>query len=99
MKYEQLQFMKVIEFPKNKDTELKLLKDKQDSAMDMINYLTDRKKDFHIVVSKSTAEELFEMDKFRGDKVVITSNYEEAKRIFPELKNTIFYKLTGDEFK
>lgn len=89
--------MKVIEFPKNKDTELKLLKDKQESAEKMINFFTDFKKDFHVVVSRSAAEELFEMDKFKGNTVVITSNYEEAKEIFTS-KDIIFYKLTGDEF-
>lgn len=97
MKYEQLQLMKVIEFPKNKDTELKLLKDKQESARKMIDFITDFKKDFHVVLSRSAAEELFEMDKFKGDKVVITSNYKEAKEMF-NIKDTIFYKLTGDEF-
>lgn len=97
MKYEQLQLMKVIEFPKNKDTELKLLKDKQDSAEKILDFITDLKEDFHIVLSRSAAEELFEMNKFKGDKVVITSNYQEAKEMF-NFKNTIFYKLTGDEF-
>lgn len=97
MKYEQLQLMKVIEFPKNKDTELKLLKDKQDSAEKILDFITDLKEDFHIVLSRSAAEELFEMNKFKGDKVVITSNYQEAKEMF-NIKDTIFYKLTGDEF-
>lgn len=97
MKYEQLQLMKVIEFPKNKDTELKLFKDKQDSAEKILDFITDLKEDFHIVLSRSAAEELFEMNKFKGDKVVITSNYQEAKEMF-NFKNTIFYKLTGDEF-
>lgn len=97
MKGEQLQLMKVIEFPKNKDTELKLLKDKQDSAEKILDFITDLKEDFHIVLSRSAAEELFEMEKFKGDKVVITSNYQEAKEMF-NIKDTIFYKLTGDEF-
>lgn len=43
MKGEQLQLMKVIEFPKNKDTELKLLKDKLDSAQKMIDFITEHK--------------------------------------------------------
>ena len=97
MKGEQLQLMKVVEFPKNKDTELKLLKDKLDSAQKMIDFITEHKEDFHIVINRSAAEELFEMDKFKGDKVVITSNYQKAKEIFKK-DNYIFYKLTGDEF-
>lgn len=97
MKGEQLQLMKVIEFPKNKDTELKLLKDKQDSAEKILDFITDLKNDFHIVLIRSAAEELFEMNKFKGDKIVITSNYQEAKKIFKS-KDFIFYKLTGDEF-
>ena len=97
MKGEQLQLMKVIEFPKNKDTELKLLKDKQDSAEKILDFITDLKEDFHIVLSRSAAEELFEMDKFKGDKIVITSNYQEAEEIFKS-KDFIFYKLTGEEF-
>lgn len=94
----QLELMRVIEFPKNREIKQKTLKDKQKVAELLIDFLTDEECDFHIVISRKSAEKLFEMDGYKGDKVILTSNHKEAKQILPELKKGIFYLLTGDEF-
>lgn len=95
MKSEQLELVgKVIQFPKNRDTENKLLKDKLKVAYAVLKTLTDLGADFHIIIEKEYAEELFteEMDR---NHVIFTSNIEKAKEL--ELRMCIF-PIKGNEF-
>jgi hypothetical protein len=101
MKSEQMELMKVIEFPKYKIEE-KAEKEKiakLDVAYKMLKYLIEEGHDFHVVISADAVNELFETDKVcEDDYGILTSNFDEAKRIRIKSDNTIFYKIEGNEY-
>jgi len=101
MKTEQMQLIKVIEFPKYKIEEKveKERLDKLDVAYNMLKYLIEEGHDFHIVISADAVNELFETDKISSDDYgILTSNIDKAEKIRIKSDNAIFYQIEGDEF-
>lgn len=102
MKHEQMELMKVIEFPKDKIKE-KLKNErigKLDAACKMLKYLIEEEADFHIVLKIETANKLFEVSEEemkKYDYIILTSNYEESKHI--PIKRSCVYRIKGDEFE
>jgi len=97
MESEQLELMKVIQFPKNKIKENRDRIDKLEVAYKVLKYLVEEGKEFHIVVTKESAEELFEIPSSKYNYVTITSSLGEADNIKLH-NNTFFYPILGDEF-
>lgn len=100
MKAEQMELMKVIEFPKNKieEKERRERLDKLDVSYKLLEELVKTGADFHIIVTKESASELFDFpEKYnKYQYATLTSNLKEAKTI--NLKdNTMFYPIKGDE--
>ena len=71
MKGEQLELMRVIEFPKNKNIEDIRYKDKKELTKRVIDML---KGDFSLVINGS--EDIFE-EQINTDTIIITTNKEE----------------------
>ena len=104
MKAEQMELMKVIQFPKKKMEEKERLerKDKLEQAYKMLDYFIDCGADFSILVDMKMADELFEVSKSQMEKfkyLAITTNYEKFKKIrFAEGVNKVAcYQIKGDE--
>ena len=95
MKCEQLELMKVIQFPKNRNIEIKKNNDKFDTAVKFLKFLVDEGADYHIIVCENDAEKLFE-GKTR-EYTVITSNAEKAKGLKFNDNNFTIYPISGDE--
>lgn len=95
MKYKQIELMKVIEFPKNRQMGLKKRNKKLNVAIELLQYLVNGGADFHIVISKEQAEKLYDGDLRKY--TVITSNLEEAKNLNISSNNYSIYPIEGDE--
>lgn len=100
MKTEQMELMKVIQFPQKKieEKEMRERFDKLEVAYKLLEELVKTGADFHIVITKESTSELFdfpnEYNKYQY--ATLTSNLKEAKKI--NLKdNTMFYPIKGDE--
>lgn len=101
MKAEQIELMKVIDFPKSKieEKERRERLDKLDVAYKLLERLVKTGAEFHIVITRESTSELFNLpegyNKYKY--ATLTSDLEKAKRI--NLKdNTMFYPIKGDEF-
>lgn len=97
MQNEQLQLMKVIQFPKNKLKENKERLNKLEVAYKLLKCLVEDGADFHIVVTKESAETLYNFPTGEYKYATITSDLEEAQKIRLN-DNTFFYPVKGDEF-
>ena len=97
MKSEQLEIMKVIEFPKNRNVENKLRSEKLDIAIKFLKYLVDESVDFHIIIDRNAALELFEDNAKLKDYLIMTTDFEKARHIELDTNYSI-YKIKGNEF-
>lgn len=104
MKSEQMQLMRVIEFPKSKieEKEERERKDKLEVAYKMLDYLIDCGADFNIIVDIEKANELFEISESQMKKfqyISLSTNYEKFKKIrFAEGVNKVAcYQIKGVE--
>lgn len=100
MKAEQMELMKVIDFPKSKieEKERRERLDKLDVAYKLLERLVKTGTEFHIVITRESTSELFEFPKEynKYQYATLTSDLKEAKRI--NLKdNTMFYPIKGGE--
>jgi len=97
MKAEQLEIMKVIEFPKNRNVENKLRDDKLEVAIKFLKYLVGEGADFHIIIDRNAALELFEDNAKLKDYLIMTTDFEKARHIKLDTNYKI-YKIEGNEF-
>lgn len=102
MKGEQLEFMKVIEFPKNKNIEEQKKKDKLEFVRCFLEKLVEEGFDFNIVIDEKATDKFFEISKEnqKGSKrkySVLTSNVEAVKTLSLNPSNIYVYKITGNE--
>lgn len=104
MKAEQMELMKVIQFPKKVIEEKEKLerKDKLLQAYKMLDYFIECGADFSILIDMKIANELFEVSENQMEKykyLAITTNYEEFKKVrFAEgVNKCAFYEIKGDE--
>ena len=104
MENEQMELMKVIQFPQNKIKEKEKVerKDKLLQAYKMLDYFIECGADFSILVDMKVADELFEVSQAQMKEykyLAITTNHEEFKKVrFAEGVNKVaFYEIKGDE--
>ena len=96
MQGEQLKiFGNIIEFPKNKLVNEKLLKDKLEVAYKILDYLTDYGADFQILIESDSARNLFNEEDLNREFVTLTSNLEKSQKL---KVSTCVYPIKGDEF-
>ena len=102
MKAEQMELMKVIQFPKTKieEKENRERKDKFEVAKKFIELLVYEGIDFHIVIDKESALEVLEDANYR-DYLIITTDTEKAKKMqfkLTQTRNSNLLPIKGDEF-
>ena len=102
MKAEQMELMKVIQFPQKKveEKENRERKDKFEVAKKFIELLAYEGIDFHIVIDKESALKVMEDDNFK-DYIIVTTNFEEAKKMqlkMTQMGNSVCAAIRGDEF-
>lgn len=101
MKAEQIELMKVIEFPqrKVKEKEFRERKDKLEVAYKMLECLVGYGAEFAIIIETEKANRLLEINEKQFNRykyVTLTSDHELYKDI--DIKNSMFYEIKGDEF-
>jgi len=100
--YEQLEIMKVIQFPKNKEYESRKRDEKLSAAIKMLEYFVSEGKEFNIVVDKETALTLFEEStsnqKIQDYVVLTTSDRENSQKFKVNINNSNLYFIQGTEF-
>lgn len=87
--------MNVIDFPKNRQIEIKQINSKFDATVDILRYLVENGADYHIVIDREYAEKIF--DKCKRKYTVITSNADKAMKLVLEDENFNIYAVQGDE--
>lgn len=98
MQGEQLEIMKVIQFPKNRQYKLNQKNRKLNVAIRMLEVLSEHDIEFHIVVNKKAALILFDDTEGKmRDYLFISSSYEESKNIKLNSENSRVYEIDGDE--
>ena len=104
MKTKQLEIFKVIEFPKNREMEIKQMDEecnlrnkKLEVAKAMLEILTEEKADYHIIIKKEDVLKIFENNKGCNEYLMITSNFDTAKRIKIGSKNSSVYEIKSEE--
>jgi hypothetical protein len=95
MEGKQLGLMKVIEFPKNRQVENIERNEKLEVAIKILKLLVDEGADYHIVIDRKAANELFEGA--LREYTVITSNLEKAEDIRLRFENYSIFPLKGNE--
>lgn len=99
MKGEQLQLMKVIEFPKNRQVENQLRHKKLEVAMKLLEAIIDDGAEYHIVINREDTLKLFEYSSKIGDYLIMTSDVETAKKIKIDNKKCCVFEIKGDEIE
>lgn len=89
---------KVIQFPKNKIKENKDKMNKLEVACKILRQIAMEGNDFHIIVTREAADNLFIFPSEKYSYATITSNLNEIKNI-PLYKDTFIYPISGDEFQ
>ena len=97
-----MELMKVIQFPQKKIEEKgnRERHDKTEVAKKFLDLLADEEIDFHIIIDKQSALKVMEDDNFK-DYVIITTNFEEAKKMrlkLTQMRNSVCAVIRGDEF-
>lgn len=101
MKLEQIELMKVIEFPKCKieEKENRERQDKLEVAKNLVNRLVDEEIEFHIVLDKESILKVLEDANYK-DYNIITTNQEEAEKMLlklTQMRNSCLIPIKGDE--
>lgn len=99
MKLEQMELMRVIEFPKSKLKENREKQDKLEVAKKLVNLLVDKEIEFQIIIDKESALKVLKDDDFK-DYVIITTNLEEAEKLrlkLTHMRNSKIAVIRGGE--
>lgn len=101
MEGEQLELMKVIEFPKNRNVIEMERQNKLNVIQTILELIIQEGNDFHIVIDKKSALEIFEdSDNKLKDYFILTTNFEEAQKMklkMTHTRNSIIQKIIGNE--
>mgnify|MGYP000903907167 CR=1 FL=1 len=94
MDVEQLEIMKVIEFPKNKEIAEKLKNNKLDVAIGILELLSEEGSDYHILVSKEAPIRETKHLKYYSSSNI--KNYLKKKYGFKDLNYTVNFFVDAD---
>lgn len=95
MKYKQLEIMKVIEFPKNREAEKIERNKKLEETIRLLSLLVDEGADYHIVIDRKAANEIFEGN--LREYTVITTNLKKSNNLILTPRNYNIYPIKGNE--
>lgn len=101
MEGEQLELIKVIQFPKNRQVVEIERQDKLEVIQKILKLIIEEGNDFHVLIDKKTALEIYE-DPTNGlkDYLILTTNFEEAQKMklkMTQTRNSRIQKITGNE--
>ena len=100
MEHEQLEIMRVIQFPKNRQYENKIRNEKLEVAIRILEVLVAGDADFHIVIDSESALKIFEDNNDKSiEYLLLSTNEEKGKNVKINGDNTVMYEITGDELK
>lgn len=87
----------IIDFPKNSEAEIRLLKNKLESAYSMLNFLIKNGAEFQIIIKSDFAKELFDnMDDLKCKYTILTTSIDYTQKTGFNFPNYI-YEITGEE--
>ena len=97
-KYEQLEIMKVIEFPKNRQYENKIRNEKLNVAIKILELLNSEGCDFRIVINKNAALEIFDLEDYQKEYLILTtSSFEKDRHFKADATNAELHAIQGNE--